>query len=300
MRKLFGGVSRRDAALFKRNRKKSATGARSTPGVIRYRIVVAALITVGVSLIGVASYFLVTWQLENKAARSEYEQLSEQYPVSSYLISMADDTDDPDSETSASSSGPTAPGIGVRMPGQSEDGEQNPIEGLLALNPDFVGWITIEDVIDYPVVRGRNNSHYLYRTFTGQANAAGSIFMDYRHTSEFKEPVCVLYGHNMSDGSMFASLHKYRDPAYLAEHPVITVITSEAEVLTYQIYAVRITATGNAFHAFEYQSVSTVARYSRAPEGTDRILILSTCTRHRDPNERLQVFAALTSPEPAA
>lgn len=115
----------------------------------------------------------------------------------------------------------------------------DPITGLTELNPDYIGWITINGVIDYPVVLGNDNSRYLNTTFTGRRNFSGTIFMDYRNTSGFQSDVCILYGHNMRDGSMFAALKKYLDPKFLSANSGIAVMTSKGEALTYKIFATK-------------------------------------------------------------
>lgn len=63
--------------------------------------------------------------------------------------------------------------------------------------------------VDYPVVQGEDNEHYLHYTFDGKENIAGSIFLDYRNRADFTDRKVILYGHNMQDGSMFSHLEKY-------------------------------------------------------------------------------------------
>ena len=76
-------------------------------------------------------------------------------------------------------------------------------DGLRAINKDIVAWIQIPGIgVDYPVVQGKDNDHYLHYTFDGKANKAGSIFLDYRNRKDFTDSKVILYGHNMKDGSM--------------------------------------------------------------------------------------------------
>lgn len=85
-------------------------------------------------------------------------------------------------------------------------------EGLRANNEDIVAWIQIPGIgVDYPVVQGEDNEHYLHYTFDGKENIAGSIFLDYRNRADFTDRKVILYGHNMQDGSMFRHLEKYQD-----------------------------------------------------------------------------------------
>ncbi len=44
------------------------------------------------------------------------------------------------------------------------------------MNPDIVAWLRIPGVLEYPVVRGQDNSYYLSHTVQKTYNIAGSIF----------------------------------------------------------------------------------------------------------------------------
>ena len=65
-------------------------------------------------------------------------------------------------------------------PENQEEPEENLTEidfdGLRAINKDIVAWIRIPGIgVDYPVVQGMDNEHYLHYTFDGKANKAGSM-----------------------------------------------------------------------------------------------------------------------------
>lgn len=84
--------------------------------------------------------------------------------------------------------------------------------------------------MDYPVVQGKDNDHYLGRLFTGERNKLGSIFLDYRNNSDFSDKNTVIYGHNMKDGSMFSSLTKYKDQSYYDEFPATLLYTPDGDI----------------------------------------------------------------------
>lgn len=101
-------------------------------------------------------------------------------------------------------------------------------DALRAVNPEVTAWLSAEDsVIDYPLVQGQDNDHYLTHLFTGEKNKLGALFMDYRVPSDFSGKSTVIYGHNMKDGSMFASLIHYQKQEYYIKHPVMQLSTPE-------------------------------------------------------------------------
>ena len=85
---------------------------------------------------------------------------------------------------------------------------------LQEINPDVVAWIRIPGVLEYPVVRGEDNSYYLNHTVQKTYNIAGSIFLDYRNERDFSDSKNIIYGHNMKDGSMFSNLKQYQDSVF--------------------------------------------------------------------------------------
>ncbi len=86
------------------------------------------------------------------------------------------------------------------------DNVPNPdFDALAKINADIVGWIYIPGTtINYPVVQGTDNTHYLRTMFEGTYNASGSIFMDVDGTAPgMVDEQTTIYGHHMENGGMF-------------------------------------------------------------------------------------------------
>jgi len=268
-------------------RQQAANKRKHTGQNKREHYIYGALVAVGLFLIVAASGGIIATEREYSSARDEYDKLSELYPVmSAYLTEIQD----------AAGLDPQSQGRGspFSSSGNSADVHPDPLKGLREVNPDFIGWISIGDFINYPVVRGRNNSHYLNTTFTGQNNIAGAVFMDYKLSRGFDETVCILYGHNMRDGTIFAPLHQYRDASFILDHPYITIVTADGELLTYRIFAAKVTDVWDKAYSLNFPDVaSAVKALGGAPGGADHFLLLSTCTSNSNKNERLLVYAAL-------
>ncbi|MBQ8648057.1 MAG: class B sortase, partial [Oscillospiraceae bacterium] len=187
-------------------------------------------------------------------------------------------------------------------PAQDESGEEPepfgpPLEidlNTLRTNaPDAVGWIYCDGTpINYPFVQADDNDYYLYRLPDGRSNSSGSIFMDYRNSPDFSDLNTFLYGHNMKNGSMFASLMDYKSQEFYEEHPYMWVYTNQA---VYQMElllgfvtedisdAYRMYETEEELHAY----LNDVARKSTFRNDTDlntvdRIVTLSTCSYEYD------------------
>ena len=76
---------------------------------------------------------------------------------------------------------------------------------------DSVAWLYIPGTnIDYPVMQSGDNDYYTRRAADGSYLYAGSLFMDYRCSSDFSDFNSVIYGHNMGNGTMFARYSELR------------------------------------------------------------------------------------------
>ena len=100
-------------------------------------------------------------------------------------------------------------------------------EYLQSQNPDVIGYLVCDGVLDYPVVQGADNNHYLHTMFNGTENPAGTLFVDCRISEGIEAKNCIIYGHNMNDGSMFGKLGKFFDPEFYRKHRIFHVYTPE-------------------------------------------------------------------------
>ena len=101
-------------------------------------------------------------------------------------------------------------------PGEDED---LPFEQLKSMNPDVFGWIQIKGTgIDYPLVHGTDNHHYVNTDTEGKFALSGSIFLDYRNQKDFSDVNSIIYGHHMKSGKMFGDLEKFCRKAYFKKH----------------------------------------------------------------------------------
>ena len=123
---------------------------------------------------------------------------------------------------------------------------------LYEQNNDFVGWIQIDGTnINYPVMQTPDNpDYYLKHSFENTWSDYGVPYLDEACVIGQSNNL-VIYGHHMSNGSMFCDLELYSDPAFCMDHPVIRfdTLTSFGE---YEVIAV-----------FRYNTNRETFRYDR-------------------------------------
>ena len=123
---------------------------------------------------------------------------------------------------------------------------------LYEQNNDFVGWIQIDGTnINYPVMQTPDNpDYYLKHSFENTWSDYGVPYLDEACVIGQSNNL-VIYGHHMSNGSMFCDLELYSDPAFCMEHPVIRfdTLSSFGE---YEVIAV-----------FRYNTNQETFRYDR-------------------------------------
>lgn len=106
---------------------------------------------------------------------------------------------------------------------------------LHEINPDMIGWLTIDGtVIDYPVMQTMENEcYYLNRDFYGDANKNGCLILDTDSAAGtgtkaggYKDGTApstnlIIHGHTMKSGEMFGNLKLYANAEYGAEHATL-------------------------------------------------------------------------------
>ena len=174
---------------------------------------------------------------------------------------------------------------------------ENPIDfaALQAKNPDVYAWIYIPGTnVNYPVLRHPDDdSFYLDHNADGDHAIEGSIYSESVNAADFSDPVTLLYGHYLTNGIMFSSLHEFRDKGFFDEHDTLYVYTP-GRVLTYRIAAAREYDDRHIVKTNDFSDASVVQAYFASVTSTesaesnvrdgvalapdDKIVQLSTCT----------------------
>ncbi|MBP1560519.1 MAG: class B sortase [Oscillospiraceae bacterium] len=150
-------------------------------------------------------------------------------------------------QQSASSGGATGADPSVTPDDGTEEAERSPLvllpfaEEMLAINPDYVGYVSIPGRVSEAVVQSTDNDYYLKKNFYGQTRSCGTVFADFRAVvsdyADRQSDNIVLYGHNQRDGTMFGELDYYKwDPKYWLQNPFI-YFDNKYEQSTYVIIA---------------------------------------------------------------
>ena len=179
---------------------------------------------------------------------------------------------------------------------------------LYKMNNEIVGWCTIPGtVIDYPVMQSPGDPEfYLSRNFDKKQSYRGCLFAQADCDIDPASDNIILYGHRMSDGSMFDALDNYTKESFYQEHPYIFFDTLR-ELHTYKIVAVFLTTAsvgqGYSYHTFvnaesatDFQryvsDVKAMSLYDTGVDATygDKLITLSTC-EYSQTNGRLVVVA---------
>ena len=166
------------------------------------------------------------------------------------------------------------------------------------INPDYVGLIRIEGVLDYPVVRGSDNVKYLSTSYGGDENLFGAIFMDYRCVGE-NVPNIIIYGHNAVDTNsnsyLFHGLHQFLNEQFIAANQTIIFVENDM-LFEYEIFSARITDINDQAYQLDFSAPGSSAAFlerNGAPPDATQILTLSTCYVGGGDDGRLVVQGAL-------
>lgn len=91
-----------------------------------------------------------------------------------------------------------------------------------AINQDFVGYISIDELgLGLPVLQSEEKEYYLRRNIYKKNSKYGCPFVPTENNMETLDRNTVIYGHNMSDGSIFAPLNKYKTLSGYKNAPVV-------------------------------------------------------------------------------
>lgn len=130
-----------------------------------------------------------------------------------------------------------------------------------------------------------DNEYYLHRSYDGSYLYSGSVFLDWRCSSDFSGDVNMLYGHNMQNGSMFADVVNFINEDYFDSHRYGWLTTKDS-VYRIEFFSVsqpesysgvyNVLRSGDKWLR-KLKSFNVIDREVKIEEG-DTVISLSTCT----------------------
>lgn len=185
------------------------------------------------------------------------------------------------------------------------DPDSNPtLAELQAINPDVLGWLTIDDThIDYPVVIGETDMEYVNKDVYGDFALSGSIFLDSDNARDLSDAYTLVYGHHMDNGAMFGDVVEFVNTDYFESHQTGTLYLPDA-TYSIEIFAcVQVDAfdsmiydplaqNGDVSELLNYvDEIAVQSRYIGV-QPTDKVIGLSTCAE-AETNGRVVIFGRL-------
>lgn len=186
------------------------------------------------------------------------------------------------------------------MTGHKELAE-NPVDfsSLEEINDEIYAWIYVPGTnVDYPILQSKS-SDYFYLDHDVYKNElfAGSIYTESCNLRDFSDRNTVVYGHNMADGSMFATLHRFEDKEFFDENKYIYVYLP-GQKLTYEIVSAYNYDDRHIMNSFNFDDDKVFNQYIESvmnPRSTvcnvnenvkldleSKLITLSTCLNSND------------------
>lgn len=263
-----------------------------------------------------AGGYAIHYKLNERQGEAAYEELKEtarekkpgtdtlEGKISEVLSVTTKETEAPKKKAEISKT-PTPSPIPVEIPID--------FDALRKENEEIYAWITIPETgVDYPVLQSStDDSFYIHRGVDGNYLYAGTIYSEMQNHKDFSDFNTVLYGHNMKDGSMFASLHLFKDREFFDKNKGILVYTPE-HIYHYSIFAGYTYDDRHILNSFDFQDKEARKEYLEEVfavrtmdaffdedlkvTSEDKILTLSTCIGNA-PYSRYLVQGVLTEVE---
>lgn len=283
--------SRSAASRSAASRSRTAAGrgsrASRTSGAPRKRsgrdIVSKVLIGVGILLLLVAGGIFISAQIGYQKAGAAYDELSQYVTV-----------DD--------SSGDGVPVVDW--------------DALKQVSEDIVAWLYIPGTdISFPVVQGDTNDQYLRALPDGSWNESGSIMLDCdQQAPGMVGQQTTVYGHHMSNGSMFDPIEKALDQANFDKMTTVYYLTPETTYKLSPLYTARVPETYVEARQENFGDRASLAAYLEDLRGyaqaeasdvderiasTDRVLALVTCSGLAPADHRAIMICTVTEEMPS-
>lgn len=173
---------------------------------------------------------------------------------------------------------------------------------LMKINPDVIGWITVDDThIDQPVTQGKDDMEYVNKDALGEFSLSGAIFLSCLNDRSFSDAYNLTYGHHMENGGMYGDVTEFLEKKYFDSHKTGTLYNDQYQ-WDISLFAVLKTDAGDStvYQAPSHKSsaqnlisyLEEKALYYRPVSSDSQVIALSTCY-DVETNGRVIVFGTL-------
>lgn len=136
-------------------------------------------------------------------------------------------------------------------------------KAIREVNEHIYAWIYVPNTnIDYPIFQHpTDDTYYLHYDMSGYNGSYGGIFSESAYNGkDFTDFHTVLYGHNLTNGGMFRTLHNFEDKTFFDENQYIYIFTPEGTYV-YQIYAAYTNSNEHLLANYSYQNKAMKQSY---------------------------------------
>lgn len=256
-------------------------------------VLIISIIVCAVGVVYTTIYFYQSYESEKNK-----EQLASSVTVATYDVNQANTQE------------VTVPSNVVKPK------KDNPIDfdELAKTNSDLYAWIKVPNTqVDYPVAHTSEDdeNYYLDHDIYKQYLFAGTIYSQPLNKTDFSDPVTVLYGHNMLNGTMFGDLHKYEDEEFFNKNKYFYIYT-KGHILTYEVFAASDFHNKHLLRNYDFSDKQVFNNYVNEVQSVDaynanirkgvkitekdKLLVLSTCSNY-DNDSRYLVQGVLVDDE---
>lgn len=237
-----------------------------------------------------ASYSLTKSYLGYQNSDKAYEEINNMFMQSVNEEMEVVDSDDSQEEQETNNDGSSSEGKDLSY---SQDNEKWvwDYDAMREYNPESLGFIRLNDSrIQYPIVQHEDNQYYLEHGSNRISNANGAIFVDARIQGGLDAKSCIIYGHDLLSGAMFADILNYGKTEWCDTHQVFDIYIGYRHYRYYVFASFRADALDREVYKFgfkddnEYQtwinkclSKSNYDYPIAKPTTADKTIMLSTC-----------------------
>lgn len=152
-----------------------------------------------------------------------------------------------------------------------------------------IAWVKVPGTsVDYPVAQGapEDPDFYLSHDIEGFYSAWGTPYVAAGCADGLDSKLVVVYGHHMSDGTMFADLASFSDSSYAEEHEDVILYTRDGE-RDLKVAAVNVVNANYEQPRYDFEDWESLSEYMGSQVAESEALL-------REIPEGRQVYAFVT------